>query len=447
MLGFHKDALRLSGPAGTELKTRLLGKYYEFWWKITSGGARKEYKLPTAIVDLNAGSGELYIEETGKTILGSAGHALELKFDLGYSADALKIVLVEENLDCFLHLQNVIRRRWPKVPLEEAMGPPGQNRSGVYLLNLRLNDALGVVQGLGIGNSIFFFDPLLHVEWETIERAARNRITYFYQVGTEFIVFLFTSDWFAGRDYEGGESLAALPTATQQDGWTPLEAETVSAADGLFGDSRWRERILRDIDLAERQHLFVDEYRKRLMKWFRWVLPLPFIPKRGQLYDLMICSNFEDGIKVTRDFYCYYTGNPKYEPSNQAAYGKFTALFPETLRGLRSNQRPLEWKILWHVVRYCEGGVCDLGCRGIKEKGTKDELRTAFRWLLGNEYLLTLRGVPSAWPEIPRYQLNWEKTVETLGVQPPAELRAITPSHLRARYRSRRRLRERYSIR
>src|SRR3989442_15985170 len=104
MLGFHADALRLSGPAGTELKTRLLGKYYEFWWKITSGGAANEDNLPTAIVDLNAGTGELYIEETGKTILGSARHVLELKFDLGYSTAALKIVLVEVNQAPFLSL-------------------------------------------------------------------------------------------------------------------------------------------------------------------------------------------------------------------------------------------------------------------------------------------------------------------------------------------------------
>src|SRR2546425_12856726 len=128
MLGFHADALRLSGPAGTELKTRLLGKYYEFWWKITSGGAAKEYTLSTAIVDMNAGSGELYIEETGKTILGSAGHALQLKFHPEYSTSALKVVLVEDSQECFSRLQKVLQRMWPEVPLGEAMGPPAQNR-------------------------------------------------------------------------------------------------------------------------------------------------------------------------------------------------------------------------------------------------------------------------------------------------------------------------------
>src|SRR5438093_5252508 len=146
MLGFHGDALRLTGPAGTELKTRLLGKYYEFWWKITSGAAAGEYKLPSAIVDMNAGSGELYIEETGKTILGSAGHALQLKFDPDYSTVALKVVLVEENHQCFSLLQRVIRRRWPKVPIGEARGPPAQNRSGIYLVNKSLDDALSMIE-------------------------------------------------------------------------------------------------------------------------------------------------------------------------------------------------------------------------------------------------------------------------------------------------------------
>src|SRR5207245_7721143 len=66
MLGFHEDALLLSGPAGTGLKTRILGNYYEFWWRITSGGESKRNEFPTAIVDMNAGSGELYIKELGE---------------------------------------------------------------------------------------------------------------------------------------------------------------------------------------------------------------------------------------------------------------------------------------------------------------------------------------------------------------------------------------------
>ena len=66
--------------------------------------------------------GEDYIEDTGETILGSSGHALELKFNRKDKNDtvALKIILVEENEECFDHLTKVIKRRWPQIKLEET---------------------------------------------------------------------------------------------------------------------------------------------------------------------------------------------------------------------------------------------------------------------------------------------------------------------------------------
>jgi len=148
MLGFRDDAILLSGPAGSGLKTGILGDYYEFWWKITSGGPAKQYRFPTAIVDMNAGTGELFIQQTGRTVLGSAGHALQLKYDRGYPAERLKVVLVEENPECFSHLQKVVHRRWPTVPVDEAAGPVERNTCGVYLLNLGLRDALETVERL-----------------------------------------------------------------------------------------------------------------------------------------------------------------------------------------------------------------------------------------------------------------------------------------------------------
>jgi three-Cys-motif partner protein len=439
MLGFKGDALLLSGPAGTGLKTWILGKYFEFWWQITSGGKRRQYKLPTAIVDMNAGSGELYIQETKRTILGSAGHALQLKFDLGFPTDALKLVLFEEDPECFFRLRRVILRRWPHLSLNRATGPPDRNQSGVYLLNMSLEEAIDSVDSLGLGNSIYFFDPLLHVEWETIERVASRRITRFFQTGTEFVIFVFTSDWFTGRDYAWRDRLFPLPTTLQTSVWTPQETEAVSAANSLFGDEDWQENILIDANQSTRQGLFIGEYRRRLMKWFRWVLPLPFIPKRGQLYHLVFCSNFEDGVKVTRDFYCNYTGNPRYDPDNQAAYERFVAQHPETATSLWGGQRPMEWKILWHIIRYCEAGVCDYGCKGIKKKGETEIVKAAMRWLSNSEYLVQLEGVPSAWPGIPRYQLDWAKVNESLNVQPPARLDPITPEPFRRRQLRRRR--------
>src|SRR5271157_674668 len=109
-LDFEGDAIILSGVTGTRLKCEILGKYYPKWWSITSGGKGKANRLPTSIVELNAGSGEDYIEETKETILGSSGHALKLKLE-GESTPGLKVLLVEENQECFGHLKNVIRRR------------------------------------------------------------------------------------------------------------------------------------------------------------------------------------------------------------------------------------------------------------------------------------------------------------------------------------------------
>jgi three-Cys-motif partner protein len=439
MLGFHGDALLLSGPAGTGLKTRILGKYFEFWWLITSGGKGREYGLPTAIVDMNAGTGELYIKEIRRTILGSAGHALSLKFDRGYPTEALNVILVEEDPGCFSRLERVIRKRWPRLPIDVAAGPFERNDSGVYLLNLSLEAAIDTVERLNLGNSMYFFDPLLHVEWETIERVATSRIRRFFQPGTEFVIFLFTSDWFTGREYAWREALTPLPSTSRRDAWTRKEAESVAAANSLFGDEDWQRRVLIDTDRDAKQNRFIDEYRKRLMRWFRWVLPLPFIPKRGQLYHLVFCSNFEDGVKVTRDFYCNYTGNQRYNPDNEAAYANFIARFPETARGLWGSQRPVQWKILWHIIRNCEGGVCDHGCIGIKQKGDREEVKAAMRWLTNAGYLRQLEGVSSAWPEIPRYELDWGKVDETLDVSAPAKLEPITPEYFRRRQRRRRR--------
>ncbi|KKM76819.1 hypothetical protein LCGC14_1376240, partial [marine sediment metagenome] len=75
---FHDDAIILSGILGTELKSKIIHKYYRVWWKITSGGKRANYSWETSIVEMNAATGEIYIPERNYTILGSAGTALQL---------------------------------------------------------------------------------------------------------------------------------------------------------------------------------------------------------------------------------------------------------------------------------------------------------------------------------------------------------------------------------
>ena len=71
-LEFYGDAISLSGLTGTKLKCDVIGIYYPFWWKITSGGASREYQWPTAIVELNAATGEVYVKDSQETVLGSA---------------------------------------------------------------------------------------------------------------------------------------------------------------------------------------------------------------------------------------------------------------------------------------------------------------------------------------------------------------------------------------
>jgi len=57
-LEFKQDAICLSGLTGSQLKCAVIGRYYPFWWGITSGGPGKNYEYPTAIVELDAATGE-----------------------------------------------------------------------------------------------------------------------------------------------------------------------------------------------------------------------------------------------------------------------------------------------------------------------------------------------------------------------------------------------------
>lgn len=123
-LDFFGDAICLSGLTGTKLKCSVIGNYYSLWWGITSGGPSAIHQYPTAIVELNAATGEDYIENTHETVLGSSGHALELKAKEFPKTANLKIVLIEDDLSCYNHLENVIRRRWPSISISDAEGPP-----------------------------------------------------------------------------------------------------------------------------------------------------------------------------------------------------------------------------------------------------------------------------------------------------------------------------------
>lgn len=283
-----------------------------------------------------------------------------------------------------------------------------------------------MIEDIDLGNCIYFFDPLRSVEWLSIEQVAQKRITTYYQTGTEFIVFLFTSDWFLGRD-----DFTALPNTKNESAWARAERNTVQEADKLFGDKTWREDVLNNSDLGLRQQIFMEKYRTRLHKWFRYVLPLPFNPKASQIFHLIICSNYEAGIKRTRDAYISITGNPKYQPDNRASYERFKKNHPELLRGLKGNQRPGEWKLLWRVITEHEEGLCDCNCRDFHDI---DSVQNRLDWLAKNEYLRVI-NIENAWKSaIKQYQLDWDIITKKLAINPPPELIPISPEDIQIKH-------------
>jgi len=427
MLEFHSDAICLSGITGTAIKSEIIGQYYEFWWKITSGGDKSGHSFPTAIVELNAGSGEVFIKELDQTLLGSAGHSIELKKKLD-EKNSLKLVLIEEDGPCYNHLTHVISRRLPDIPVKVCEGPVDQNPTNIFLMNLNLDESLKKMAVIKLGNSIFFFDPLRMVKWEIIETVAGDRIKHYYQTGTEFIIFLFTSDYFLGRD-----EFAAFPTNNNEQSWSELERRSITEADNLFGDTTWRSKILHPDDISQRQTNFVNLYQAKLQKWFRYVLPLPFKPKKSQLYHLIICSNYEAGIRETKNHYSHRMGNKKVNQDNTLAYNYFKILHHDLCKDFTGTIKPLEWKILWAIIKH-EIGIRDLMCSDIRRFEVISSRRdNAMKWLEQNSYLLPVDH-PDAWGSpYQKYTLNWQYCKDKLGVDLPSPLIPISPDAFTSR--------------
>lgn len=361
-------------------------------------------------------------------MLGSSGHALELKVnhlnDDTVDTSKLKIVLIEQNPNCYELLKKVIERRWPSVPIPQAEGPLKDNSSNIFLLNKGLDEAIAALDNIELGNAIYYFDPLRNVEWNAIEEVARKRIKSFCGTGTEFLIFLFTSDWFLGRD-----ALAPLPETMDESKWNKAQEKTVLEADALFGNKFWRKHVLKSAAIEARQKSFVIMYRFRLHKWFRYVLPLPFAPKENQLFHLILCSNYELGVKVTKDFYDTMTGNPVYLPGrepSEKAYAHFQKNHPEITRGM-GRKRPLEWRILWRTIKYHEEGICDYWCRDFYDTEPEgNQVKSALEWLYKKNYVQTL-PVISAWStQIERYRLNWKTIKKALNIDPPPELKPVS---------------------
>jgi three-Cys-motif partner protein len=424
-LEFVDDAICLSGLTGSKLKSDIIGEYYPFWWGITSGGPSKNYQYATAIVELDAGTGEIYIKDTREVILGSAGHALELKFS-NPNTNSLKVILVEKDVNCYEHLKKVIQRRWVRSLDVSALEGVRPNRFNIYLLNQTLDNALASLDKMTLRNTLFFFDPLRNTEYSIIENVARKRVSTFYRTGTEFILFLFTSDWFLGR-----EPLAPLPVTDNYQRWTLEEKQTVLEADGLFGDQLWRPRILNNQPAAVREKQFIELYKYRLHKWFRYVLPLPFNPKENQIFHLILCSNYSVGVKATKNFFIGKTKNPKYTPDNRQAYTKFKEFHPDVMAGFSGSRRPPEWKILWKAIVEHEEGICDYTCSDLIEiEADAQNRQKLLEWLENAGYLIK-SAIPNGWNlQIKQYKVNWEMVRDALGIELPQPLQPLSPKEI-----------------
>jgi three-Cys-motif partner protein len=420
-LEFVNDAISLSGLTGSKLKSDIISEYYPFWWNITSGGERANHAWATAIIELDAATGEMYIKDTKEIIPGSSGHALALKCD-NIKTKNLKILLVEKDTDCYSHLKKVINRRWPIVDIHEAEGPSRSNKSNIYLLNVELDEAIRAISQLELGNSLFFFDPLRSVAYETIEKVAKARIKSYYQTGTEFIIFVFTSDWFLGRD-----NFAGLPATLDETRWSTSEKNTVIEADNLFGNTKWRARILNNKPVYEREQNFIELYKDSLHKWFRYVLPMPFNPKAKQIFHLILCSNYEAGVRATRGFFCERTSNPDYKPDNKQAFTQFRNNHQEIFAGLKGNQRPKQWRILWKTITGHEEGFCDHMCRDFEEIEQEEKEKIRLLEWLDNKGYLTRCETGNPWKfHVTQYRINWQSVRDILGVEPPLPLEPLS---------------------
>jgi hypothetical protein len=229
----------------------------------------------------------------------------------------------------------------------------------------------------------------------------------------------------------GRDELVALPNTTLEHQWSAGQEATVGEADSLFGDQKWRKYILNSQDTQSRQKWFIALYRANLLKWFRYVLAMPFAPKKGQLFHLVLCSNYEVGVKMTKDLYASKTGNPAYLPGRspyEKAYAMFRKAHPEIVTGRNGRRKPLAWRILWRTIKYHEGGICDHMCKDFEElEPSTMAVKTALNWLHSKGYINPINA-ENAWQyPITRYMLNWKTITSSLNVGRQPSLKPISP--------------------
>ncbi len=428
----ENDSLCLSGETGTKLKTEIIERYYRFWLSVTTRG-KGRFADYVYIIEMNAGTGQIKIEETGKIILGSAGHVLDLKYGPNRHLNKkLRVVLVEPHKDCRQSLQNVILNRWPEAQLHPYKQGWERSSDGSVSLLESSEYFLKHMNLTGLGNSLFFFDPLLAPDQSLVEKIASTRINTPFKIGTEFMIFFFTSDWVRGRT-----EFSALPKSKIETEWTLEEKESARTADRVFGNQNWVGIISNGRKQEEMERELVGLYKQSLRRWFRFVQPLPFVPKGGQRYDVFCCSNFDVGMTVINRIYGNLTwpfGLQGDIRKNRMAYTKFIQLHPELDEGLSATERPPEWKVLWYIMRNHIDGICDPQCKGeITKKLDSHTLNGVLTWLYEEGYIKQI-GIES-WPwvdsqQFPVFTIDWTTVKTRLDVDSPAPPRALEPGDL-----------------
>lgn len=202
-----------------------------------------------------------------------------------------------------------------------------------------------------------------------------------------------------------------MPISSDFNSWSDTERETINALSNVLGDDLWYDSILIDEKVEIRMNNLIEEYQNRLYELFRYVIPMPFAPKKDQIYHLFFCSNYHEGAKIITDFYSNETNN-QWKPNHHVYYRKFKKLHQNNIFFPGGSSRPIEWKVLWRIITYYRLGKFDHNCRDLIEKAqSKPQLYETINWLKSEGYVRNYSKF--------RFELNWEIITNNLGLEPP----------------------------
>ncbi len=436
-LEFKDKAIVLSGVAGTRLKTSILGNYYEFWHSVQSGGGKNYFRYPTSIIDLDAGTGLIYIKDEDEIIKGSAGHALDLKFlTPNIGTNNLTVFLIEEHNQCRQYLIENMKEIWGMtLHSRNDLGYPVLVYGNVWLFESQEDFLKFTGSGTMIERGLFLFDPLLAPEYSMIEKVAKHRIVVPFQMRTEFLLFFFTSDWILGR-----KNFAPLPQDTDDNNWSPSEKESARQATAVFGDRSWLSATTSGQNSDTMQSALLELYRKKMMKWFRLVMAIPFQPKPKQIYHLLCCSNYEVGMNRIISEWAHLVSMHRgvrirsgVTDHGNTIFPRFKRVHPE-LQPPPRKRRPLEWQILWKITKDFVYGTADSRCKSLVDlNGPPIDLEMFLEWLSEKKYLEVIEDIPWAWKndeKIPRYHVNYEVLYNEFDLAPLVTMEPLTADAL-----------------